>query len=82
MNMQEIREIARERHVVAGRLKKGDLIRAIQRKEGNFDCYGSAREGACSQLECIWRKDCLAGKDGFRRRNERDGKERFGVMCQ
>ncbi|AFS53246.1 MULTISPECIES: hypothetical protein [Leptospirillum] len=63
MNMQEIRAIARQRHMPPGRLKKADLIRALQRLEGNFDCFGSAREGICSQFECLWRKDCL-GKNG------------------
>ncbi|EAY57249.1 SAP domain-containing protein [Leptospirillum ferriphilum] len=62
MNMQEIRAIARQRQMPPGRLKKGDLIRALQRLEGNFDCFGSAREGICSQLECLWRTDCLEQK--------------------
>ena len=37
--------------------KKG-LIKAIQRKEGNFDCFGSAG-GNCDQFVCCWRGDCL-----------------------
>jgi len=37
--------------------KKG-LIKQIQRKEGNFDCFGSAK-GDCNQLACCWRGDCL-----------------------
>ena len=37
---------------------KKELIKQIQRKEGNFDCFGSAR-GNCSQLICCWREDCL-----------------------
>ncbi|MDA8433331.1 MAG: 2Fe-2S iron-sulfur cluster-binding protein, partial [Nitrospiraceae bacterium] len=35
------------------------LVRAIQRAEGNFDCFGSARSGHCSQDDCLWRQDCL-----------------------
>lgn len=37
---------------------KKDLIKAIQRKEGNFDCFGSARN-SCNQMACCWRPDCL-----------------------
>ena len=70
MNMQEIREVARQRHVSAGRLRKGDLIRTLQRLEGNFDCFGSAREGICSQIECLWRKDCLGLKDNSPSQND------------
>ena len=39
-------------------MKKEDLIRAIQEKEGNFPCFGSAMEH-CSQEDCCWREDCL-----------------------
>lgn len=37
---------------------KGNLIKAIQRKEGNFACFGTAK-GSCSQMACCWREDCL-----------------------
>jgi len=40
------------------RLSKRELIKTIQRKEGNFDCFGSARN-FCDQLSCIWRADCI-----------------------
>lgn len=63
MNMQEIRKITQEKHVAPGHLRKADLIRSIQRREGNFDCFKSAMEGICSQLDCIWRKDCLGRKE-------------------
>lgn len=41
-----------------GQKKQGDLIREIQRAEGNFDCFGSAGDD-CDQLECLFRKMCL-----------------------
>ena len=41
------------------RYAKSDLIRTIQKKEGNFDCYGQALTGECGQVNCSWRKDCL-----------------------
>ncbi len=37
---------------------KKDLVKAIQRKEGNFDCFGSAIN-YCDQFVCCWRGDCL-----------------------
>ncbi len=37
---------------------KKDLIKSIQRAEGNFDCFGKAK-GYCGQLACCWRVDCL-----------------------
>ena len=58
MNMEEIRRRARDVGVKPRRLRKADLIRAIQRAEGNFDCFGSASTW-CDRLDCCWRKDCL-----------------------
>lgn len=37
---------------------KKDLIKTIQRAEGNFDCFASA-QGNCDQMACCWRNDCL-----------------------
>ena len=37
---------------------KKDLIRNIQSKEGNFSCFGTAKN-SCSQMGCCWRPDCL-----------------------
>ena len=39
-------------------VSKTDLIRRIQRAEGNFDCFGTAKE-YCDQFDCCFRKDCL-----------------------
>ena len=58
MNMQEIRALARERGLKTGNIKKADLVRVIQRDEGNFDCFGRAA-GGCDQQQCLWRADCL-----------------------
>lgn len=40
------------------RFSKKDLIKNIQRKEGNFDCFGTAKN-SCDQAACSWRSDCL-----------------------
>jgi hypothetical protein len=35
-----------------------NLIRSIQRAEGNPDCFGKAK-GDCDQPACSWRRYCL-----------------------
>ena len=57
--MKEIRESARKLGIQPSRMDKAELIRAIQRAEGNFDCYGTATEEECDQEECLWREDCF-----------------------
>jgi hypothetical protein len=60
MTLQQVKDIARQKNVKAGNMKKGTIIRAIQRAEGNFDCFGTATAGICNQMNCMWRKDCLS----------------------
>jgi hypothetical protein len=59
LNMKEIREMAQRLGVRSTRMRKAELIRAIQRAEGNFDCYGTATEEECDQEECLWREECF-----------------------
>ncbi len=59
MRLKEIKTIAKTKGIKAGNLKKPELIRAIQRSDGNFDCYGSANSGFCDQFNCLWRENCL-----------------------
>lgn len=59
MKIQKIRTIAKEKGIKTGNLIKPELIRTIQKSEGNFDCYGSATSDFCDQFSCFWRKDCL-----------------------
>ena len=35
------------------------LIRKKQLREGNFDCFGTAVNGECDQLDCKYKKQCL-----------------------
>lgn len=58
MKLQEIRAIAKHHHIHFSGLSKSELIQEIQRKEGNFDCYGTACSGECSQMG-LWRGDCF-----------------------
>ena len=60
MNMKHIRHLAKTFKIEPGHLSKTELIKQIQLAEGNFDCYGSAEDGACDQLDCTWRNDCLS----------------------
>ena len=60
MNVQEIRDIAKQRGVKPGKLAKVQLVKAIQKKEGNFECFATAIDGICDQNGCLWRKDCFA----------------------
>lgn len=65
MNMTEVRERSREMGLgAASRLRKGEAIRAIQRAEGNQDCFGASWRFDCKQLDCCWREDCLTNKPG------------------
>jgi hypothetical protein len=58
MKMQEIRLMAKKLGVNSFGKTKTELIREIQRKEGYFDCFGTA-EDHCDQLECLFRSPCL-----------------------
>jgi hypothetical protein len=58
--MQEVRVLGRTKGL---RFKVGmtkvEAIRAIQRAEGNFDCFARAGAGYCDQLNCLFRDECL-----------------------
>ena len=62
MKMHEIRAIAKNLGINSFGKSKAELIREIQRKEGNFDCYGTANS-FCDQLECLFRASFLSEKD-------------------
>ena len=59
MNMKEIKEIAVDRGVKPGKLKKTELVRAIQRVENNPACFMSGIHDQCVEYDCLWRGDCL-----------------------
>jgi len=62
MDMTLIKEKAKQLGIQVGKMKKVDLIRAIQSKEGNFPCFETAKD-YCNQLTCAWRKACLPTKE-------------------
>ena len=59
MKIQRVREIACEQGLDPGQAGKAELIKAIQIKEGNFDCFATAYGGVCNQTGCRWRADCF-----------------------
>ena len=60
MRFQEIRSVAKGLGIGTYRMKKTDMIRAIQREEDNNECYGTDRVDICEEEACLWRGDCLA----------------------
>lgn len=59
MNMNEVKSMAKDLGITRTvGVKKADLIRNIQEKEGNFPCFATAI-GFCDQLNCAFREDCL-----------------------
>ncbi len=58
MKLVEIREIARQFGITASKMKKADLVRAIQQSEQNDPCFETGRASTCCQERCLWREDC------------------------
>ena len=58
MKLPDIKKKAQATGVNPGKMKKGDLIRAIQKAEGNPSCFGTGTS-ACPYLDCCWREDCI-----------------------
>ena len=59
MKMQEVREKAKALGLKnTFGLSKTELIRRIQKAEGNFDCFGTTID-YCDQDQCCFREDCL-----------------------
>ena len=61
MTVSEIKVKAKTLGVNPGKMKKAELIHAIQTAEGCTPCYGRSN-GDCPWLECCWRGDCFKAK--------------------
>jgi hypothetical protein len=59
MTLKKVKDIAKTKGIKVGNMKKANIIRSIQKTEGNFDCFGTAINGECNQADCLWREDCL-----------------------
>lgn len=58
MKLDGVKKIAEQHGIKTGKLRKADLIRAIQQSEGNQPCYGTGQATSCGQPHCSWRDDC------------------------
>jgi len=64
MKINDVRKIAKGMDINTYRMKKEDIIRAVQRAENNIVCFGTARVESCNEEECSWRDDCLSINNG------------------
>lgn len=58
MKLDDVKKIAEQHGIKPGKLRKTELIRAIQQSEGNPTCYDTGQATSCGQLQCSWRDDC------------------------
>lgn len=58
MKLDEIKIKAKALGIAPGKLKKTELIRAIQLAEQNPVCFETAQAQECGQAACLWRQDC------------------------
>lgn len=58
MKLDEIKEIAKQHGIKVGRMKKAELVRAIQLAEQNDPCFETGKSDVCGQDTCTWREDC------------------------
>ncbi|MDR3569014.1 MAG: hypothetical protein P4L43_13380 [Syntrophobacteraceae bacterium] len=61
MKMNDVRSMAKNLDIKTFGKSKAALIREVQRKQGNFDCFGSAGD-FCDQNDCVFRSACLSKK--------------------
>ena len=58
MKVPEIKQKAKDLGIQPGKMKKTELIHAIQQAEGCTPCFGQSN-GQCSQADCCFIQDCL-----------------------
>jgi hypothetical protein len=58
MKLEEIKSLAQLHSIKVNKMKKADLVRAIQRAEWNEQCFESGASATCGQHTCAWREDC------------------------
>jgi hypothetical protein len=58
MKLEEIREIAKQHNIKTGKMKKAELVRAIQQAENNDVCFETGMADNCGQDACLWREVC------------------------
>jgi hypothetical protein len=58
MKLDDIKEIAKQHNIKVGKMKKADLVMAIQQAENNDVCFEAGKVDSCGQDACLWREDC------------------------
>jgi len=58
ISMPEIKEKAKSLGIDPSKMKKTEIIHAIQTAEGYTACFGRSN-GQCSQTNCCFMADCL-----------------------
>jgi hypothetical protein len=58
MKLEEIKSIAQLYSIKVSKLKKYELVRAIQQAEGNEQCFEAGKSASCGQNGCSWRDIC------------------------
>ncbi|MBN1505369.1 MAG: Rho termination factor N-terminal domain-containing protein [Sedimentisphaerales bacterium] len=61
MTVSEIKIKAKALGINTGKMKKLELVHAIQEAEGFSPCYGRSN-GSCPWTQCCWRGDCFKAK--------------------
>jgi len=56
--MSYIKQKAKGLGIIPGKMKKAELIHAVQIAEGCTPCYGRSN-GQCPHTDCCFMKDCL-----------------------
>lgn len=64
MLVSQIQQQAKQLGIRGTKMRKGEMIRAIQHAEGNSACFGADWRFSCSQADCAWREDCLKKSPG------------------
>lgn len=68
MKKQDLQAKAKQLGISSFGKTKKNLIREIQRREGNFDCFGTATD-YCDQFICCFRSLCLENGKSQKKRN-------------
>lgn len=60
MTLRELKLLAKKKGILVRNMRRENIIRAIQRIEGNIDCFATPRALDCKQRECLWYNECLS----------------------
>ena len=60
MTHEEVHTIVEQHQIEFGGLSRNEIIRKIQLKKGQFDCFATAYDGECKYAGCQWRNECFA----------------------